>query len=235
MNKPIIGVVPLVDKQRESYWMLPGYMEGILMAGGLPIMLPLTSNVDELKQLSQICSGFLFTGGQDISPKLYGEQELPECGECSIERDDMEKVLFELVLDLNKPILGICRGIQFINVMLGGTLYQDIPVQMKSNQQHQQQPPYDIPIHKVNVFKQTPLFDILGTEKLYVNSYHHQGIKDLSLRLKVMAIAEDNLIEAVYMPEKEFVWGIQWHPEFLFKSDESSRKIFRAFVTASIN
>jgi len=182
-----------------------------------------------------MCSGFLFTGGQDVSPELYGEQRLSQCGECSIERDNMEKVLFELALNLDKSVLGICRGIQFINVMLGGTLYQDIPAQMKSNQQHHQQPPYDIPVHKVNIFKQTPLFDILGTEKLCVNSYHHQGIKDLSSRLKAMAAAQDNLIEAVYMPDKNFVWGVQWHPEFSFKSDENSRKIFKAFVAASIN
>lgn len=235
MKKPIIGVVPLVDREKESYWMLPGYMEGISQAGGLPIMLPLTSNTDELKQLLEICNGFLFTGGQDVSPELYGEEKLPECGECSRERDSMEKVLFELALNSNKSILGICRGIQFINSVLGGTLYQDIPSQKPSELEHHQTPPYDVPIHEVNILTETPLFNLLKTDKLYVNSYHHQGIKDLSAELKVMAAASDDLIEAVYMPEKNFVWAVQWHPEFSFKSDENSRKIFEAFVAASIN
>lgn len=127
MKKPIIGIIPLVDMERESLWMLPGYMKGVEQAGGIPVMLPLMSEEDSLQQLVEEMDGFLFTGGQDISPNLYGEKRLPMCGQCCRERDDMEAVLFRLLYEMDKPILGICRGIQCINVIMGGTLYQDLP------------------------------------------------------------------------------------------------------------
>ena len=131
MNMPQIGIVPLIDIQRESYWMLPGYMEGIADAGGLPIMLPLTADPAAIRRIAQLCDGFLFTGGHDLSPELYGQEILPLCGERCPERDAMERLLFPAVMELDKPVLGICRGLQFINVMLGGTLFQDIPAQIR--------------------------------------------------------------------------------------------------------
>lgn len=232
MKRPIIGIVPLVDTEKESYWMLPGYMEGVMQAGGLPVMLPLIRDEAAIRQLAESCEGFLFTGGQDVAPELYGEKRLPECGECSPERDKMESILLEEALKADKPVLGICRGIQFLNAALGGSLYQDIPTQRPSKLEHHQTPPYDIPVHKVRIEPDTPLYGILQTEMLAVNSYHHQAVKDLAGGLRVMASAEDGLTEAVFMPGKRFVWATQWHPEFSYKTDESSRKIFQAFVSA---
>lgn len=229
----IIGLIPLVDTEKQSYWMLPGYIEGIAAAGGIPIMLPLTEDNHTLSQIVRYCNGFLFTGGQDVSPVLYGEKEISRCGECSPERDSMEWSLLKQVLEVDKPILGICRGIQFLNVALGGTLYQDIPTQRPSVEEHHQKPPYHIPSHEVMVSFESPLYELLHKDKLSVNSYHHQGIKKLAKGLQVMACATDGLIEGVYMPEKRFVWGLQWHPEFSYLSDEDSRKIFEAFVKAA--
>lgn len=109
MGKPVIGVVPLVDQERESFWMLPGYMNGIEQAGGIPVMLPLLSDEEDLLQIVNKLDGFLFTGGQDVSPNLYAEKTAPLCGQRCRERDDMEGVLFRLVYEMDKPLLGICR------------------------------------------------------------------------------------------------------------------------------
>lgn len=230
MNRPIIGVTPLIDYEKDSYWLVPGYMQGILEAGGTPVMLPLTDNINIAEQLADKCDGFLFTGGQDVSPAVYGEKPIPQCGECSPERDTTELLLLKQAFELNKPILGICRGIQLLNAALGGTLYQDLPSQINSPLEHHQKPPYDKPIHEVEIMCNTPLHKLLGKSILAVNSYHHQAIKDLSERLLPMAKSPDGIIEAVYMPDKKFVWGVQWHPEFLHMSDENSKRIFAEFV-----
>lgn len=227
---PIIGVMPLVDYERDSYWLVPGYMNGIIEAGGTPIMLPLTDNKNMINQIADMCDGFLFTGGHDLSPSLYNEEIMPQCGDCSPERDAMEVYLLRRIIELNKAALGICRGIQILNVVLGGTLYQDLPTQWNSDICHRQQPPYDKPIHQVDITDNTPLHRVLGKDNIAVNSYHHQGIKKLSPELLPMAKAADGLIEAVYKPDKKFVWAVQWHPEFSYKDDENSKKIFSELV-----
>ena len=230
MRKPMIGIVPLIDYEKESYWMLPGYMKGIQEAGGIPIMLPISEDKEELIQLLSGLNGILITGGQDVSPELYKEEKVPACGECSPERDGMERVLFQLALEQNKPILGICRGLQFINAIMGGTLYQDLATQHPSEINHGQKPPYDVPSHKVGIIKESPLYDLLQQEELAVNSCHHQAIKDLALGLETMAISEDGLVEAIRVPGKKFVWAVQWHPECSYLVDEASRRLLGVFV-----
>ena len=233
MSKPIIGVMPLWDDEKESLWMLPGYFEGISQAGGIPVMLPLTDDNQELEQLVKMCEGFLFTGGHDVTPELYGETALEGLVCSCSKRDAMENEVLELAIANKKPILGICRGIQFINAALGGTLYQDIPTQHPTQIDHHQAPPYDVSVHEVEIVKGSPLYKCLNTERLSVNSYHHQAVKDVAPGLKIMAAAEDGLVEGLYMPEHRFLWAVQWHPEFSFWKDENSRKIFKAFVDAA--
>ena len=228
--KPLIGVMPLWDDDKESVWMLPGYLEGIRQAGGIPVILPFTSENDELEQLAKMCDGFLFTGGHDVSPELYSEKPVNDSVICCKDRDEMESWYLKYAISSDKPLLGICRGIQFINAALGGTLYQDLPTQHPSGIDHHQKPPYDIPVHTVSIVKDSPLGKLLDTEQLSVNSYHHQAVKDLSPRLKAMAISTDGLIEAVFMPEHRFLWAVQWHPEFSYLTDINSRKIFKAFI-----
>ena len=145
----------------------------------------------------------------------------------------MEEKLLALALETDKPVLGICRGIQFLNAAMGGSLYQDLPTQKPSDLEHHQTPPYDIPVHRVTLVPSSPLQNLLQVSELSVNSYHHQAIHRLSQRLIPMAYSTDGLIEAVYMPDHRFVWGVQWHPEFSHKTDENSRKILKAFVNAS--
>ena len=230
MKKPIIAVMPLYDEEKNSYWMLPGYMKGIEKAGGIPVMLPLTANPQILTILTGTYDGFLLTGGQDVSPQIYGETVSPLCGSVCEERDEMERIIINEAIRLDKPVLGICRGIQILNAVLGGTLYQNLPTDYPSDTEHCQKPPYDVPIHKVKLVKSSPLYRLLQKDELKVNSYHHQAIKKLSEKLKSMAYSEDGLTEAVYAPNSRFIWAVQWHPEFSFESDENSMMILEEFI-----
>ncbi|WP_209121215.1 gamma-glutamyl-gamma-aminobutyrate hydrolase family protein [Alkalihalobacillus sp. BA299] len=234
MKKPLIGVLPLYDEIKESYWMLPGYMKGIEEAGGIPVMLPLTTDRDIILSIADQFDGFLFTGGQDLNPEIYGEKKESVCGKPCDDRDVMEEILFNRVVELNKPAFGICRGLQLFNALLGGKLYQDLVTQRHQEKQldHKQNPPYEKPVHKVYIDKENRLYHILKKESIKVNSLHHQGIKELSRQLVSIAHSEDGLIEAVYMPEKAFVLAVQWHPEINYIEDDSSFKLFIEFVEA---
>lgn len=230
MRKPMIGIVPLMDIERESYWMLPGYMEGIRQAGGVPVMLPLTSDEEELGQIVDTFDGFLFTGGQDVSPSVYGEPESPQCGQCCPGRDAMEAPLLRLVMAADKAVFGICRGMQLINAVLGGTLYQDLPTDYPSEISHRQSAPYDVPSHPVILAPDSPLYRLLKADTYEVNSCHHQAVRNLAPGLVSMAKAPDGLVEAVYAPAHSFLWAVQWHPEFAYRSDAASQAILGAFV-----
>ncbi|MCR5020098.1 gamma-glutamyl-gamma-aminobutyrate hydrolase family protein [Ruminococcus sp.] len=130
-KNPIIGIIPLIDYSKDSYWMVPGYVNGLKKAGAFPIILPIINTDTEAEMLADMCDGFLFTGGQDVDPAIYGERKSELCGECCPEHDVMEKLLLDVGMKRDKPILGICRGIQFINAILGGTLWQDILIVLK--------------------------------------------------------------------------------------------------------
>jgi len=230
MERPVIGVMPLWDEQKDCIWMLPGYMRGIEEAGAVPLILPLTDSEAALKRTAALVDGFLFTGGQDVNPAVYKEPKSGRCGEVCDIRDRMETFIFrEGVLNLGKPALGICRGIQFINAALGGSLYQDIPTELPSAITHSMKPPYDVPAHAVRLLPESPLAELAGKERLEVNSSHHQGIKRLAAGLQAMAWSDDGLVEAVYMPNHPYLWAVQWHPEMSL-GDEDSRKIFAAFA-----
>lgn len=234
MKKPIIGVTPLRDDEKKSYWMLPGYLEGLEEAGAIPIILPLAADGADIAQLADLCDGFLFTGGQDVAPQLYGEAMKPTCGELCPARDTLERELLNRALEQDKPILGICRGLQILNVTLGGTLYQDLPTEHPPEISHSMKPPYDRAAHTVRILPDTPLAALLQKPELGVNSCHHQAIKTLAPGLVEMARSTDGLIEAVYLPGKTFVWAVQWHPELSLHAGEASRKMFIALVTAVI-
>ena len=228
--KPLIGLIPLVDEGRDSLWMLPGYMEGVAAAGGLPVMLPLEAGEAELDQLCGLCDGFLLTGGHDVSPEFYGQARLPACGATCAQRDAMEAGVLRRAMAADKPVLGICRGLQFVNAALGGTLWQDLPSQRPSDVTHRQTAPYDAPSHGVEILPDTPLAALLGAGTLPVNSYHHQGVRALAPDLRPMALAPDGLVEAAWHPGRRFLWAVQWHPEFAWKSQAAQRRIFEAFI-----
>lgn len=232
MTKPVVGIVALYDDEKNSYWMLPGYMRMLEVAGALPLMLMLTDSKPVLDQYFALCDGLLFPGGQDVDPAVYGAKRARLCGSACTLRDEMEGYLLKLALEADKPVLGICRGIQFLNAALGGTLYQDLPTEHPSAIDHQMSPPYDRSVHSVAVQPDTRLCDILDEGDLPVNSYHHQAIKELAQGLRVDAVTPDGLIEAVDLPGHRFCLAVQWHPELNFESDAASRKIIAAFAAS---
>lgn len=230
--KPIIGITNLIDYQRRSYWMVPGYMQLIQAAGGIPVILPFTREKEEIETVLNHIDGLLLTGGQDIEPSRYGELQLDYCGETSDLRDDFETLLIKRALARDLPILGICRGIQMLNVVLGGSLYQDLSHQHPSLINHHMLPPYNRIAHRVTL--SSHLKDLYHKEEIGVNSYHHQAIKDLAEDLTVMAVSEDNLIEAVSLDSQSFVWAVQWHPEYLFGKDDKALLLAQTFINACI-
>lgn len=232
-GKPMIGVMPLMDEARDSYWMLPGYMSGVEEQGAVPLMLPLTDRPEELDCFLELCDGFILTGGQDVSPALYGAEPSPYCGTACGLRDRMDRYILLQAEKRDKAVLGICRGIQLMNAVYGGTLYQDLPAEFPSDVDHHMLPPYNCPAHQVELLPGTPLHGLLQRDSLAVNSYHHQAVRSLAAPFRPMAVAPDGLIEGIYMPDRSFVWGIQWHPEFSYRTSPESREIFKAFVQAA--
>lgn len=230
--RPVIGIVPLYDAEKDSYWMLPGYMQALEECLSIPVMLPLTEDKTELLYFIRTCDGLLLPGGQDVDPSLYGEERLPGCGPACAARDRMEGILLDAALRLDKPVLGICRGLQFLNAHTGGTLYQDLPAELPGIL-HRMERPYNRPAHKVAIDRESPLYEIVGSKEYEVNSWHHQGVKDLSPVLCTAATAPDGLVEAAWMPGKHFILGVQWHPEFSYQQDPAAKRLFEAFVKAA--
>lgn len=234
-KKPLIGILPLYDSIKKSIWMYPGYPEGITAAGGIPVILSILNRDEDIEVIADRLDGFVFSGGQDVDPQHYGEALLKYCNEIYPPRDQLELRLLRAVIERDKPIFGVCRGFQVINVALGGTLYQDIDEQMKRQLtiQHFQQNNYEFPVHQVNIEKKSRLYEIIGTETIRVNSMHHQAIARLAPQLIATAVSADGLVEAVEIRELSFGLAVQWHPEFLWQQDENNLKILKAFVDAA--
>lgn len=157
----------------------------------------------------------------------------PVIGLIPLYDDEKESVLLEMALQADKPVLGICRGLQFMNAYLGGELYQDLPTEYDCKVEHHMTPPYDRTVHKVEVLEGSVLADIIGAGSHEVNSYHHQAVKKLADSLNVMAVSEDGLIEVACVKDKQFMVGVQWHPEFSYEVSNDSIKLVQAFVDAS--
>lgn len=233
--KPVIGIIPLFDEEKDSIWMVPGYMDGIRRAGAVPMILPLVCDQADLRQINSMCSGYLFTGGHDVDPSLYGEEKTGLCGPACMERDRLEQNVFRMAWEDHKAVLGICRGLQLINVLMGGTLFQDLPSEFQGtcSIEHHMKPPYSRVCHQVELVQGGTLCKLLGRNSMGVNSYHHQGIKKLAPGLKATAVAEDGLVEGIYAPDREYIQAVQWHPEFMSPGDADAGKIFRSFIEGS--
>lgn len=232
--RPVIGLIPLYDDEKDSYWMLPGYMKVLERCGALPIMLPLTTMPDELDDALSLCQGLLLTGGHDVGPYVYGEVPHPACGTPCRARDTMEGYLLDKALAADLPVLGICRGIQFMNAHLGGNLYQDLPSEYACTAEHHMTPPYDRKAHDVTVLEGTQLAGIIGAGSHAVNSYHHQAVRNVAPNVEVMATSEDGLVEAIAVRGKTFAIGVQWHPEFSYETSKESMLLVQAFVDACV-
>ncbi|MFT4005037.1 MAG: gamma-glutamyl-gamma-aminobutyrate hydrolase family protein [Lacrimispora sp.] len=234
MRKPLIGLTPAHDLTEGDVKARPTYLRALEAAGAIPVVMPLEVSKEDLKQLAEELDGFLFTGGPDVHPFLFGEETHEKCGNVSAKRDRMELDLFPLVLELQKPVLGICRGIQVLNIALGGNIWQDIPSQTKRDflLAHSQPFYYDMPCHTVTLKEGSRLAEISGSQSINVNSMHHQAVKDLGQGLKAVGYSPDGLVEAVEMPGHPFFVGVQWHPEYLWEKNEEARRLFQAFTGA---
>lgn len=227
----LIGLTPSLT-EKGNITLNQDYADAVFRAGALPVLLPLTDNEEAMKEMLRRIDGLILTGGADVCPESYGEEKLPCCGETEPRRDKMEFALCRMALEMDMPILAICRGHQVLSCVLGGNMYQDIAEQFGKDLKH---PQYDIPrdkVHGMTVEKDSLLRQITGLERFEVNSRHHQAVKTPGKGLKVNAYAPDGLIEGVELPGKKFVLGIQWHPEALGDRYPEAQALFNAFVGA---
>ncbi len=209
------------------------YVDAVIRAGAAPLLIPNVTDRALLRTLYGRLDGLLLSGGGDIDPTYYGEARHEKCGLPSPERDETELALIRWAVEDGMPLLAICRGIQVLNVALGGTLYQDIEAQAPGAERHSWSPGYprDYIAHSVSIEPQTRLAHIVGADPLPVNSFHHQSVKDVAPGLTVTARAPDQIIEAVEANGHAFVVGVQWHPEGLASSDTRAQGLFDALVT----
>ena len=230
--KPLIAVVAHTEINRFG---IPAnnisvtYTEAVENAGGLAMILPFTRNMDIIPLVVEKADGFLFAGGNDVDPAFYGEKEIAALGSVSTELDRFQMTVFHAIMSCRKPILAICRGIQLINVALGGSLYQDIPSQFSPpTLKHMQDVlTFDVD-HPVTIEPGSRLFDLFGPA-IMVNSRHHQSIKDIGKDLIITARAPDGVIEAAQHKTLPMDL-VQWHPELMLRKNDDMLCLFKSFI-----
>lgn len=211
------------------------YSQAICYSGGAPVLLPVAQNRETFQTILERLDGLLLSGGPDINPRFYGEEPLEGLGEIDEGLDQMELQIAKMAFKRGLPIFAICRGIQVLNVSLGGTLYQDIANQIKGSMNHTQKADKGVNTHSIRIEEKTLLHQILRRKAIGVNGKHHQAIKKVTPGLIVSAQAKDGVIEAVEYPSKGFVLGVQWHPEGTWRNDPYSKKLFYAFTRAAFH
>jgi putative glutamine amidotransferase len=238
ISMPIIGITSSYthpdDGKFGAISVGESYVQAVLSAGGLPVIIPVGVSREGLRDLFARLDGLLLTGGGDIDPQRFQGLPHPRVYGIDLRRDELEISLAQMAAEARKPFLGICRGIQVINVALGGTLFTDIGDQHANALRHDWYP--DIPrnylAHPVAVAAGSRLAQILGGEEFEVNSLHHQGLDQVPPALRVVARAPDALIEGVELPGHPFGIGVQWHPEWL-QEHTPQRLLFEALVRAA--
>lgn len=207
-----------------------GFVNAVQQADGLPIVLPISSPKTASAYIDQI-DKLILAGGQDISPQLYHEPPHPKLLETNLQRDLFEAALISEALKQNKPIFAVCRGMQLLNVVLGGSLYQDLTTYPKWSVKHEQHPTApQFATHEVEILPDTLLHQLLPDTYL-VNSYHHQALKELAPSLKASAFSPDGLVEGIESLNKDVrLFGVQWHPELTHSSNSTDQGLFDFFV-----
>ncbi len=233
---PRIGVTmsATVDATPERAYVNAAYIRAVQDAGGIPVLLPPQLSSDARHALWTLLDGVLLTGGGDVDPTRFGQAPHPSVADVVPARDGLEIDLTRDAVERRLPLLAICRGIQVLNVALGGTLEQDVPTSVPGALVHVQTAPRPQPAHRVKVEDGTRLAQILGASELEVNSFHHQALARLGHGLRAVAWSPDGVVEGAEMdPTCGFVVGVQWHPEELTPHDATARNLFRALVDAS--
>ncbi|MBE7512593.1 MAG: gamma-glutamyl-gamma-aminobutyrate hydrolase family protein [Anaerolineales bacterium] len=237
---PLIGIPSFYDTSAPEsmpprFGMSRPYIGALECAGALPVILPLALGSDTLRNLYERLDGVFMAGGGDLNPELYEAEKYSKTGGIDALRDETEMTLMRWALADNKPILGVCRGSQLLNVAAGGTLYQDVTDMLPDAMRHQYFPekPREWVAHSVETVRGSALAGILGGVAR-VNSFHHQAVDRVAPSLRVAAYAPDGVVEAVEHTERDFVIGVQWHPESLAATDPAMQNLFDTFVNAAI-
>ncbi len=232
--KPVIGITTyMMELPKKTYAAVSSnYVFSIKKAGGIPLLLPMVCDREVLQGYLNIIDGLLLTGGDEgINPQLYGENPVKELECICTERDECEGYLLENALESGLPVLGVCRGMQLMNVAAGGSLYQDIFTQIEDSLGHlPKHMPVDALYHKVKLSEHSILEEVFGTSELMVNSFHHQAVKNVAETFRATAVSEDNIIEGIEHQDHCFAVGVQWHPEDLTVKHTHFLKLFKAFV-----
>lgn len=234
--KPVIGITTFYDRKTHKTYtsVSDSYIKSVIMAGGIPILLPVVEEVELADEYLGAIDGLLLSGGEDVCTMRYGENPIKEVEMFCPQRDDFEINLFIEALNRDMPVLGICRGLQVMNAALGGTLYQDIFTQVDHVLGHlPKKLPVDTLFHTINFTEGSRMEEIFNTRELRVNSYHHQAVRKVADAFIATAFSTDNIIEAIEHREKHFTVGVQWHPEDLTTKYAHFVKLFAALVTAA--
>lgn len=222
----VVIAMPRMSTDPEPTVAQSKYMESLARAGAKMRWVEL-NDPEQAVQDALTCDGLLLPGGGDMDPKFYGQARIPACGEPNLLRDAAEPLLLRAFLAADKPVLGICRGIQVMNAVLGGDLYQDIkPFEHLPHNGHWAK------VHTVTVRRGTLLSRILGQDTVLVNSQHHQAVDRVAPGFTLAALSEDGIVEAIEKPDARFCLGVQWHPEWLSDADPAMQGLFDAFVNA---
>lgn len=229
-----IGVFPSI-KDDGTCWLYDSYTDAIISVGASPLVIPHIpkSSADSLFALMDMCDGFMFTGGGDIDPSFYGMERWDECGKSILKRDEFELFAIDYAIRSDKPILGICRGCQLINVAFGGTLCQDIPTAYKNAQRHTSESVENPTVHEIDISVDSPLFEMSGAPRVKINSFHHQCVDKLGKGLRILATSPDGIPEGVYLDNDRYIVGVQWHPERRYTSESFDKGVFLSLVKAA--
>ncbi len=229
---PVIGIIICGVENNHQFVSQP-YIEAIESAGAVPVIIPRITDSSLFSYYLSICQGFLFCGGDDICPLLFGEDLKTSQGHTNIATDSFQLNLMKQILSASFPVLAICRGMQILNVALGGSIWQDISLRPGSTQNHRQiSSERSEPSHKISFKKDSILYKICGNH-LETNSFHHQCIKAVGKQLEIAGTTADGVIEALEASFHPFCIGVQWHPECMYKSSREMRSLFTAFISST--
>lgn len=229
--RPIIGITCTTTDSKNGIG--TSYISAIEHADGTPVLLPMVQNDICIADFLSLVDGLLLSGGVDVDPFLYGEEPRPAMGKIDVSKDSVEMSLIPRALEMDLPILGICRGIQMLNVAAGGTLYQDISMSSDAVLKHRQDAPGSYATHIIHVQEGSRLLDILEQSAIRVNSFHHQAVKKAAPGFMISAVSRDGIVEGIESTHHSFAIGVQFHPELMWQNNPSISSLFVAFVRAA--